>query len=282
MNANVYVGKVQAYAGYLRAEERSTNTIAKYLRDLTAFFRYVGGGEVNKETVLGWKGTLTAQYAPASVNSMLAAINSFFAWLDVPQYKVKPLKIQRAIYAKPEKELSRAEYERLVVVAEHENNRQLALLLQTICSTGIRISELRFITVEAIRTGRTTVGCKGKTREVFLPRALCQELSRYCRERGYQRGLIFCTKSGKPLDRTNIWKSMKALCKNAEVSPEKVFPHNLRHLFARAYYTLEHDLSRLADLLGHSNVSTTRIYTRESGTEHIRQLERMGLVRANK
>lgn len=282
MSTSFLTAKIPAYATHLRGEERSANTIVKYLRDLSAFFRYLGGAEVSKEAVLDWKEALVEEYAPASVNSMLAAVNSFFAWLELPQFKVKPLKIQRSIYAKPEKELSRGEYDRLVAAAEQKDNRQLALLLQTICSTGIRISELRFITVESVQTGRTMVGCKGKTRAVFLPKALCRALGQYCREQGYQTGLIFRTKSGKPLDRTNIWRSMKALCKSAGVASEKVFPHNLRHLFARTYYSLEKDLSRLADLLGHSNVTTTRIYTQESGAEHIRQLERMGLVRVKK
>lgn len=278
MNSNIYLTKVEKFAAYLYEEERSKNTVTKYLRDLRAFFLYLKGGEVCKEAVLGWKGTLVADYAPASVNSMLAAVNSFFDWLEQPQLKVKPLKIQRMIYAKPEKELSHAEYDRLVAEAEHRCNRRLSLLLQTICSTGIRISELRFITVTAIKTGRTEVGCKGKNRVVFLPNSLCKALGQYCRDEKLESGPIFRSKSGKPLDRSNIWRDMKTLCESAGVAPDKVFPHNLRHLFARTYYSLERDLSRLADLLGHSNVTTTRIYTRESGTKHIQQLERMGLV----
>ena len=278
MSGNCLISKLDVYAHHLYSEERSPNTVSKYLRDLRAFLTYLDGGTLCKEAVLRWKHTLTETYAPASVNSMLAAVNGFFDWLELPQCKVKPLKIQRRLFTGPETELTRREYDRLVAAAERRQNRRLSLLLQTICATGIRVSELRFITVEALRTGRTEVGCKGKTRVVFLPKALCRSLGEYCRQRRLERGVIFRTQSGKPLDRSNIWRDMKALCAYAGVAPEKVFPHNLRHLFARTYYTLERDLSRLADLLGHSSVATTRIYTRESGTTHLRQLERMGLV----
>lgn len=270
------------YETYLRAEERSINTIQKYLRDLRVFFLFLGSDILSKEKVVCWKEYLTECYAPASVNSMLAAVNGFLEWSKLPQMKVKPLKIQREIFAKPEKELSRAEYGRLIRTAEERQNNRLSLLLQTICATGIRVSELRFITVEALQTGRATVDCKGKTRTVFLPKDLCRNLRFYCREKKIASGLIFRTASGKPLDRTNIWRDMKTLCEQAGVESGKVFPHNLRHLFAKTYYRLEKDLSRLADLLGHSSIATTRIYTMESGREHIRQLERMGLVLAKK
>lgn len=196
----------------------------------------------------------------------------------MPELKIKPLRIQREIFAKPEKELTRDEYRRLVEAADREHNRRLSLLLQTICATGIRVSELRFITLEAIQRGRAVVDCKGKTRTVFLPVDLCRALRRYCREQGIESNVIFQTKNGKPLDRSNIWKDMKALCASAGVESGKVFPHNLRHLFARTFYGLEKDLSRLADLLGHTNITTTRIYTIESGREHAKLLDRMRLV----
>ena len=221
---------------------------------------------------------LAQSYLPASVNSMLAAVNGFLEWAGYPQYRVKPLKIQREIFTKPEKELSKEEYVRLVKAAEEKQNRRLALILQTICSTGIRVSELRFITLDAIKSGRAVVDCKGKNRTIFFPETLSRVLRAYCREQGIKGGIIFCTKNGKPLDRSNIWRDMKTLCSSAGVDPEKVFPHNLRHLFARTYYRMEKDLSRLADLLGHSNVTTTRIYTMESGVEHARQVDKMGLV----
>ena len=270
------------YETYLRSEERSANTIAKYLRDLRVFFTFMGNGSLCKEAVVSFKGYLTESYAPASVNSMLAAVNGFLEWSGMPQMKVKPLKIQKCLFAKPEKELTQEEYWRLIKAAEEKGNHRLAMLLQTICATGIRVSEVRHITVEAVGIGQANVDCKGKNRVVFLPKVLCRALQRYCRKHGIDSGPVFKTAGGKPLDRTNIWRDMKALCNRAGVEPGKVFPHNLRHLFARTYYKLEKDLSRLADLLGHSSVTTTRIYTMESGKSHIRQLERIGLVLAKK
>ena len=271
-------GLVRDYENYLVEEERSRNTITKYMRDLKSYFIFLQGEAVTKESLVCWKEKLTQTYLPASVNSMLAAVNGFLEWAGYPQYRVKPLKIQREIFTKPEKELSKEEYIRLVKAAEEKQNCRLALILQTICATGIRVSELQFITLETARTGRTVVDCKGKKRTVFLPGALSSALQEYCREHGIKEGVVFRTKNRKPLDRSNIWRDMKNLCCSAGVEPEKVFPHNLRHLFARTYYHMEKDLSRLADLLGHSNVTTTRIYTMESGLEHAKQVERMGLV----
>ena len=271
-------GLVRDYENYLVEEERSRNTITKYMRDLKSYFIFLQGEAVTKESLVCWKEKLTQTYLPASVNSMLAAVNGFLEWAGYPQYRVKPLKIQREIFTKPEKELSKEEYIRLVKAAEEKQNCRLALILQTICATGIRDSELQFITLETARTGRTVVDCKGKKRTVFLPGALSRALQEYCREHGIKVGVVFRTKNRKPLDRSNIWRDMKNLCCSAGVEPEKVFPHNLRHLFARTYYHMEKDLSRLADLLGHSNVTTTRIYTMESGLEHAKQVERMGLV----
>lgn len=282
MNQNVISENVKKYADYLQSEERSENTIAKYVRDLRVFLTFGKGGEITKTVLLEWKEKLIQEYAPASVNSMLAAVNGFLDWLGQPECKVKPLKIQREIFARPEKELTKAEYDRLVRAAQGKNNERLALLLQTICATGIRVSELPFITVRAVQTGRALVDCKGKSRTVFLPKELCRSLTCFCREQKITSGVVFCTASGRPLDRCNIWRDMKKLCKSAGVTESKVFPHNLRHLFAQTYYSLEKDLSRLADLLGHSNVNTTKIYTMESGRTHRRQLERMGLVLAKK
>lgn len=269
---------VKGYENYLVGEERSRNTIAKYIHDLKSYFVFLQGETVTKESLLCWKEKLAQSYLPASVNSMLAAVNGFLEWAGYPQYRVKPLKIQREIFTKPEKELSKEEYVRLVKAAEEKQNRRLALILQTICSTGIRVSELRFVTLDTVKAGRAVVDCKGKKRTIFFPETLGRVLRAYCREQGIKEGIIFCTKNGKPLDRSNIWRDMKSLCSSAGVDPEKVFPHNLRHLFARTYYRMEKDLSRLADLLGHSNVTTTRIYTMESGVEHARQVDKMGLV----
>ncbi len=266
------------YKTYLYEEERSQNTIQKYLRDLRMFLAFVDGQELSKLVVLSFKEHLVATYAPASVNSMLAAVNGFMDWLGVPQYKVKPLKIQREIFSNPEKELSQREYVRLIQAAEGRNNRKLALLIQTICATGIRVSELQHITVSALHTGRALVHCKGKNRIIFLPKELCRSLKLFCKAQGIEKGVIFLSKSGKPLNRSNIWRMMKNLCKDAGVNPEKVFPHNLRHLFARTYYKIEKDISRLADILGHSSINTTRIYTIETGMKHARQINRMRLV----
>lgn len=269
---------LEKYMEHLRQEERSANTIEKYTRDLKAFLTFLAGSTIDKTAVLRFKDYLTGKYTPASVNSMLAAVNGFLEWIGLTGCKVKPIKIQREIFAKPEKELTRDEYMRLIKAAEKEQNSRLSLLIQTICATGIRVSELRYITAEALQNCRAIVDCKGKTRTVFLPADLCRILVRYCRKQKIERGVIFRTRSGNPIDRTNIWRDMKALCISADVEPGKVFPHNLRHLFARTYYRQEKDLSRLADLLGHTNVNTTRIYTMESGHEHVKQLNHLGLL----
>ena len=274
----ISTNSLMSFERYLTKEEKSRATVEKYLRDVRSFFRFSNTGSISKEQMIAYKEYLTDRYAPASVNSMLAAVNGFLEWAGYPQYRVKPLKIQREIFTKPEKELSKEEYIRLVKAAEEKQNCRLALILQTICATGIRVSELQFITLETARTGRAVVDCKGKKRTVFLPGALSRALQEYCREHEIKEGIVFCTKNRKPLDRSNIWRDMKRLCCSAGVKPEKVFPHNLRHLFARTYYRMEKDLSRLADLLGHSSVTTTRIYTMESGVEHAKQVDRMGLV----
>lgn len=271
---------IEDFKGYLRQEEKSANTIAKYVRDLRALFSYLNGEALDKEKLLGWKEKLMKSHAPSSVNSMLAAANHFLDWKGCGEYKVKPLKMQREIFCKQERELTKNEYVRLVNAAKRKQNHRLSLLLQTICATGIRVSELSFITLEAVKTGRAVVDCKGKNRIIFLPKELCRTLRYFCREENISNGVIFRTRNGIPLNRSNIWRDMKALCESAGVSREKVFPHNLRHLFAKSYYQLEKDLSRLADLLGHSNISTTRLYTMESGSEHSKQIERLGLVLA--
>lgn len=270
--------QVERYLEHLREQERSEATIQKYTHDITALMDELGDGPVTKAALIVWKERLAETYAPASVNSILAAVNGFFSFLGWQGMKMKLLKIQKSPFCDEEKELTQAEYARLVHAAEDEGNERLSLVIQTICATGIRVSELRFITVEAVRTGRGEINNKGKRRPVFLPDKLRRLLKRYIQKQKITAGAVFVTKSGKPLDRSNIWRDMKALCESAGVEPGKVFPHNLRHLFARTYYTLEKDLSRLADILGHSNVNTTRIYTAESGLIHARQLDRMGLV----
>lgn len=266
------------YADHLREQEKAPATIAAYARALAALLRFLPDGAISKAALIGWKEDLTGRLAPATVNLHLAALGGFLAFMGWEDLRVKPLKIQRAVFCKEERELSRDEYIRLVNAAEAAENRRLSLLIQTICATGIRVSELRFITVEAVQAGRAEVDNKGKRRIVFLPKKLRGLLLQYAGQQKRTAGPVFVTRTGRPLDRSNIWRDMKALCESAGVAPGKVFPHNLRHLFARTYYQLEKDLSRLADLLGHTSVNTTRIYTIESGAVHARQLARMGLV----
>ena len=267
------------FKNYLIEEEKSKATLEKYMRDIETFYVWVGNKELNKICVLNYKEYLTEYYAVASVNSMLSSINSFFTYLEWHELRVKTIKVQKQIFSSNEKELTKSEYERLLSVAKAKNNQRLYLLMQTICSTGIRVSELRFITVEAINSGRAEINCKGKRRCAFLPTELCKILKNYVREQKIKSGAVFVSKNGNPLDRSNIWSDMKKLCKEAGVSEKKVFPHNLRHLFARTYYTLQKDIVRLADILGHSNVNTTRIYTMETGEIHRKQIGRLGLLR---
>ena len=270
--------EIAQYVGELRERERSETTICKYKHSLLELSEYLGGQPISKVKLIEWKEILCKTYAPATVNLMLTAINCFFQFMGWSEFKIRLLRIQRSLFRREDKELTQSEYTRLVRAAEWEGNERLSLILQTICSTGIRVSELKFVTVEAVHTGRAEVCNKGKRRTVFLPERLCRLLKKYIEKQKNTAGAVFVTRTGKPMDRSNIWREMKALCKRAGVKPEKVFPHNLRHLFARTFYTLEKDLSRLADILGHSSISTTRIYTAESGKIHQKQIERMGLV----
>lgn len=269
---------IAVYAAYLREQEKSAATIRKYVHDLTTLCGFLAGVVLTKTALIGWKERLVNEYAPASVNTMLAAVNSLLDFCGWPDLKVKPVKIQKSMFCDEGKELTRDEYIRLIHAAEGGGNERLSLVIQTICATGIRVSELRFITAEAVQIGRAEISNKGKRRTVFLPDKLRRLLKKYLQKQNRTAGPVFVTKNGNPLDRSNIWRDMKALCESADVAPGKVFPHNLRHLFARTYYTMEKDLSRLADILGHSNVNTTRIYTTESGAVHLRQMERMSLV----
>jgi len=268
---------VSKFKEHLILEERSENTIEKYIRDIKSFMCFAEL-PLTKETVISYKKNLQEKYKVRSVNSMLASINSLFDFLGWHELKVKTVKLQQQIYCPEEKELTKAEYERLCKTAERKHNERLNLILQTICGTGIRVSELQFITVEAVKNGEATVSLKGKTRSVFIVKALKQKLLRYAAEQGIKSGAIFVTKNGKPMSRTNIWREMKALCKEANVNPNKVFPHNLRHLFARVFYSIEKDIAKLADILGHSSINTTRIYIISTGTEHRRRMENMRLV----
>lgn len=259
-------------------DEKSTATIRKYVRDVEAFFDFAGEEALTKELVIRYKQHLKEKYKPSSVNSMLAAVNKFLKEMGWYDCVVKTLKVQRQAFRSRERELTKEEYFRLLNAAKDRKNIRLYLLMQTICSTGIRVSELQYITVKSLKVQRATVSLKGKTRVVLIPSALCRALKNYAKEKGIKNGSIFITKNGIPLDRSNILHEMKALCETARVDRCKVFPHNLRHLFACLFYKMEKDLSRLADLLGHSNVNTTRIYTSVSGEEQAKQIEKLGLV----
>ena len=269
---------ISDYNENLILEERSSATVEKYIRDVKAFSAFMNGAEITKETVIAYKKHLQESYAVRSVNSMLASINSLFAFLGWHDLKVKSIKLQQQIYCPEEKELTKAEYARLCRTAERNHNERLNLILQTICGTGIRVSELQYITVEAVKLGEATVSCKAKTRSVFIVKDLQKKLLRYAAEQNIKSGMIFITRTGKPISRTNVWREMKALCNEAGVNPQKVFPHNLRHLFARVFYGIEKDIAKLADILGHSSINTTRIYIISTGTEHRRRMENMRLI----
>ena len=249
---------MERFESRLKEEEKSRATIEKYLRDAKAFAAFLGDAPVTKDAVIRYKSHLSENYAVASANSMLAAVNSFLRFLECADCVVRTFKVQKAVFRSRELELSRNEYVRLVETAKRRGNRRLCLVMQTICATGIRISELPFVTVESLHTRRARVSLKGKTRTVILPMELCRELKRYVKSSGIQSGSVFVTRGGRPMDRSNILHAMKALCQEAGVAAGKVFPHNLRHLFAVTYYNVEKDICHLADLLGHSNVNTTR------------------------
>ena len=269
---------IAEFKEHLILEERSEITVEKYIRDVKAFAAYAQNTSVTKETVIAYKKYLQENYAVRSVNSMLASINSLFAFLGWHDLRVKSLKLQQQVFCPEEKELTKAEYTRLCRTAERKHNERLNLILQTICGTGIRVSELQYITVEAVKQGEAVVNCKAKTRSVFIVKELKQKLLRYAAEQNIKNGMIFVTRTGKPISRTNIWREMKALCIEANVNPQKVFPHNLRHLFARVFYGIEKDIAKLADILGHSSINTTRIYIISTGTEHRRRMENMHLI----
>lgn len=263
-------------------EEKSQATVEKYIRDVKTFIKFVGEDTaVTKSAVIRYKQSLHETYAVASINSMLVALNRFFkanGWHDCT---VRLLKVQKDAFRAQERELSRAEYFRLLNTAKRKGKQKLYLLMETICATGIRVSELRFITAEAARAGYAKIYLKGKLRTILLPAELCRKLKRYCKDQRIQNGSIFVTRYGQPLDRSNIFHAMKALCKDAFVERSKVFPHNLRHLFAVTYYQKEKDLGHLADILGHSNVNTTRIYTQISCKLQRKRVEGLGLMLKN-
>jgi site-specific recombinase XerD len=272
------IKKMQEFELYLRDEERSAATVEKYMHDVRCFADFAGPSEITKQTVLEYKNKLGASYAVSSANSMIAALNSFLRFCGWHDLCIKQFKVQRQVYCSEEKELTRAEYLRLLDAANAKHNERLNLIIQTICGTGIRVSELQYITVEALKRSEAVVNCKGKNRRIFIVPNLKKKLLRYVKEQMIISGSIFITRNGTPISRHSIWKEMKALCEQAKVSPSKVFPHNLRHLFARTFYGIEKDIVRLADILGHTNVNTTRIYVASTGFEHCKKLENMRLI----
>ena len=259
-------------------EEKSVATVRKYVHDVRELVKWLPSRKIDKNAVIEYKSYLITKHTASSVNAALASINSFFSHNEWFELRVKSLKIQRKIFTSDDTELTKEEYLRLLEAVRRKNVR-LFLLMQTICSTGIRVSELKFVTVDAVEKMRAEIQCKGKFRTVFLPEQLSVMLMRYVREQKINSGPVFITKNGNPLDRSNIWSDMKRLCRAAGVPESKVFPHNLRHLFARTYYSIQKDIVRLADILGHSSVNTTRIYTMETGDVHQRQIQKLGLLR---
>lgn len=266
------------YENWLYENERSRGTIKRYRTCLVRFARFLEGRPVSKEQVIRWKEGLKGKMSPSTVNGFLAAVNGLFRYVGWDDCAVRFLKVKQGIFCREDRELTKEEYHRLVVAAGENGNERLALLLQTVCATGIRISELDHITVEAARRKTAMVDCKGKVRQIFLPSSLCRLLLEYAKKREIHSGMIFVTRTKRKLDRSNIWRDMKKAAALAGVELGKAFPHNLRHLFARSFYSQEKDMLRLADILGHSSITTTRIYTRESGENHARQLEKMNLI----
>ena len=267
--------EISAFGEYLRCEEKSQATLEKYLRDVNSFCSSLVSAEITKDDVMNYKRELTGKFKAASVNSHLVAINRFLRFVGKAECCVRLLKIQRQMFTEEEREMSVEEYKRLIKAA---GDARISYVIQTICGTGIRVSELQYITVEALKQGKAVIECKNKTRTIFIPRQVQKLLEKYILKNQIKKGSIFVTRSGKPLNRSNIWKEMKELCNKADIPAEKVFPHNLRHLFARIFYNIEKDIIRLADLLGHSSVNTTRIYTIESGTKHRKSLEQVNHV----
>ena len=268
------------FEDYLRHDEREESTIEAYLRSLTRFAEWAEGRAITKELAMEWKAALAeAGYRPISVNAMLAAVNKFFTCMGREDCKVKYLKLQRQMFRKSEKDLSKEEYQRLVQAAHEKGDLRMELILETICATGIRVGELKYITVEAVRAGVAEIALKGKIRTILLPHRLCRKLQKYAKQQKIASGKLFLTQDGLPVSRQYIWRKMKELCEAAGVERSKVFPHNLRSLFARSFYGSCHDVVRLADVLGHSSIETTRIYLMSTGKEYLRQLDKLGLVR---
>ena len=270
---------VTAFTAYLKRIERSNNTIEKYHRDVLSFARWLNNRSVDCENVMEWKQYLLQKgYAPATINSMLIAINRFFDFMGWDECRVKVLKLQKKLFREESRDLTKDEYSRLVETAIKVGKERLALLMETICATGIRVSEVQYITVEAAQQGRTEISLKGKIRTILLPGKLCKKLLKYAKKQKTVSGEIFLTRNGTSLSRRQIWAEMKAICKKAGIAASKVFPHNLRHLFAQTFYRVTHDVAKLADLLGHVSIETTRIYLLSTGIEHQMLINNLKLI----
>lgn len=280
MEARMIISEdIQRFVRHLKELEYAQGSVEKYLRDIRAFKRWSKDRQINQDLLVGWKAHLQlAGYQPGTINGMLASLNCLFKFMDWNEFRFKYLKIQRRLFRSEARELTRSEYARLTETARELGNCRLALLMETVCATGIRVSEMRYITVEAVRTGWAEICLKGKIRTILLPNKLRKKLQKYAKKQKIISGEIFLTRNRKPLSRRQIWAEMKALCKQAGVVPSKVFPHNLRHLFARTFYQAYKDVSRLADVLGHSSMETTRLYLISTSAEHVQQIERLGLV----
>lgn len=278
MNKQIALYQLSDFARQLQEDERSPATIKNYLRHIRAFAAWAGGQAVTKDLATQWKEHLISQYRPGTVNTMLVSLNRFFAFLGWYDCQVKTLRIQRRLFREDSKELTRAEYECLVSAAQASGRERLVLLLETICSTGIRVCEVKYITVEALKLGKAEISLKGKIRTILIPGKLCKKLKKYAKKKNTVSGEIFLTKNGKSLSRKQIWAEMKAICQSAKMAASKVFPHNLRDLFARTFYKVCRDVAKLADVLGHSNIETTRIYLIFTGKEHSNILNKIGLI----
>lgn len=275
---NITEDKLLSFRQYLICQEKSAGTISKYLRDICKFRDFLGKNELNKQNVLQFKEYLQHTYALRTANSILSALNSWFSFIDRADLKVRSFRMVKEIFRTHEQELTREEYVRLLEAAKAENNERLYYIMQVLAATGIRISELRFITISALNEQMITVYAKGKARTVLLPPKLCVKLKQYCYKNQIKHGSVFITKNGKAIDRSNVWAEMKKICPKAHVSKSKVFPHNFRHLFAVTFYQTTHDITKLADLLGHASIDTTRIYLKESVNAHFKQIERLNLI----
>lgn len=278
MSRIITVQMIVAFENYLYSDEKSDNTIKKYMRDIKKFYLFAKERAVDKVLLMDYKAEIIGRYKVSSANSIIAAVNAFLRFAGWTDCCVKQFKVQKKAFCSEKRELTKEDYTRLVAAAVQKGNERLSLIIQTICSTGMRVSELEFITAEAVRKGEATVSCKNKIRTVFIVRKLQKKLLNYIKRTGIKTGCIFITKTGKPISRCTVWREMKSLCKQSGVAYDKIFPHNLRHLFARTFYAIERDIAKLADILGHSSINTTRIYIITTGVEHRRKMENMRLI----